>query len=184
MKNGWHDVSGCSFITEREVQNFDPLAPCQWSSNPDCHTNKLSIINISDGEIYSGAELTSWTFQWDLTLQWWRDLFRCRIDLLNFSMGFNIIAPYMEFLHLNCYIAEWTWIGWCSSTSIYQKLNRALAFFSKVTLAIFYHVFTVNESSDIKKLSPTRKKSSLPAFIFIFSSDKPRKRDFFSTIGI
>ncbi len=23
---------------------------------------------ISDGEIYSGAELTSWTFQWDLTL--------------------------------------------------------------------------------------------------------------------
>ncbi len=29
--------------------------------------------------------------------QWWRDLFRCRTDLLNFSMGFNIIAPYMEF---------------------------------------------------------------------------------------
>ncbi len=27
--------------------------------------------------------------------QWWRYLFRCRIDLLNFSMGFNIIAPYM-----------------------------------------------------------------------------------------
>ncbi len=27
--------------------------------------------------------------------------------LLNFSMGFNIIAPYMEFLHLNWYIAEW-----------------------------------------------------------------------------
>ncbi len=39
--------------------------------------------------------------------QWWRDVFRCRIDLLNFSMGFNIIAPYMEFLHLNWYIAEW-----------------------------------------------------------------------------
>ncbi len=36
--------------------------------------------------------------------QWWKDLFRCRIDLLNFSMGFNIIAPYMEFLHLNWYI--------------------------------------------------------------------------------
>ncbi len=28
-------------------------------------------------------------------IQWWRDLFRCRIDLLNFSMGFNNIAPYM-----------------------------------------------------------------------------------------
>ncbi len=24
--------------------------------------------DISDGEIYSGAELTSWNFQWDLTL--------------------------------------------------------------------------------------------------------------------
>ncbi len=30
----------------------------------------------------------------------------CGIDLLNFSMGFNIIAPYMEFLHLNWYNAE------------------------------------------------------------------------------
>ncbi len=39
-------------------------------------------------------------------LQWWRDVFRCRIDLLNFSMGFNIVAPYMEFLRLNWYIAE------------------------------------------------------------------------------
>ncbi len=39
--------------------------------------------------------------------QWWRDLFRCTIDLLNFSMGFNIIAPYMDFLHLNWCIAEW-----------------------------------------------------------------------------
>ncbi len=27
--------------------------------------------------------------------QWCRDLFKCRIDLLNFSMGFNIVAPYM-----------------------------------------------------------------------------------------
>ncbi len=42
-----------------------------------------------------------------LLYQWWGDLFRCRIDLLNFSMGFNIVAPYMEFLELNWYIAEW-----------------------------------------------------------------------------
>ncbi len=28
----------------------------------------LCRIQVSDGEIYSGAELTSWTFQWDLTL--------------------------------------------------------------------------------------------------------------------
>ncbi len=27
--------------------------------------------------------------------QRWRGLFRCGIDLLNFSMGFNIVAPYM-----------------------------------------------------------------------------------------
>ncbi len=51
-------------------------------------------------------------------IQWWRDLFRCRIDLLNISMGFNIVAPYMEFLHLNWYIAEWIchclWqLAWC-----------------------------------------------------------------------
>ncbi len=30
----------------------------------------------------------------------------CRIDLLNFSMGFNLIAPYMDLLHLNWCIAE------------------------------------------------------------------------------
>ena len=42
---------------------------------------------LSDGEIYSGAELT-------------------------FSMGFNITAPYMEFLHLNWYISEWTGEKW------------------------------------------------------------------------
>ncbi len=28
----------------------------------------FAILGISDGEIYSGVELTSWTFQWDLTL--------------------------------------------------------------------------------------------------------------------
>ncbi len=26
------------------------------------------LLNLSGGEIYSGEELTSWTFQWDLTL--------------------------------------------------------------------------------------------------------------------
>ena len=29
---------------------------------------KEAILQFSDGEIYSGVELTSWTFQWDLTL--------------------------------------------------------------------------------------------------------------------
>ncbi len=46
--------------------------------------------------------------------QWWSwYLFRCRIDLLNLSIGFNIIAPYMEFLHLNC------WMMWSSSSYWY-----------------------------------------------------------------
>ncbi len=51
--------------------------------------------------------------------QWWRHLFRCRIDLLNFSIGFNIVAPYMEFLHLNWYIAEW----YCISHHVMCDLN-------------------------------------------------------------
>ncbi len=40
---------------------------------------------------YSRANmvLQNWPYQW------WRELFRCRFDLLNFSMGFNIVAPYM-----------------------------------------------------------------------------------------
>ncbi len=46
-------------------------------------------LYYSDGEIYSGAELTSWTFQ------------------AKIYMEFYIIAPFMEFLHLNWYIAEW-----------------------------------------------------------------------------
>ncbi len=54
--------------------------------------------------------------------QWWRDLFRCRIDLLNFSMGFNIVAPYMVFLHLNWHIAEWSvyflLVETCTSTRV------------------------------------------------------------------
>ena len=48
-------------------------------------TCSILLTKISDGEIDSGAELTSWIFQ----------------------MGFNIIAPYIEFLHMNWYIAEW-----------------------------------------------------------------------------
>ncbi len=52
--------------------------------------------------------------------QWWRDIFRCRIDLLTFSMGFNIIAPYMEFLHLIWCIAEWSGKVKMRGLSIFQ----------------------------------------------------------------
>ena len=51
-------------------------------------------------------------FQWYrcMQYQWWRDLFRCRIDLLNFSMGFNIVAPCMVCvtqLHINGSLHHW-----------------------------------------------------------------------------
>ena len=59
---------------------------------------------------HSSMNTSTCIIQWQCSVsQWWRDLFRCRIDLLNFSMGFSIVAPYMEFLHLNWYIAEWSW---------------------------------------------------------------------------
>ncbi len=36
-----------------------------------------------------------------LSNQWFQSVFRCRILLLNFSMGFDIIAPYVEMLHIH-----------------------------------------------------------------------------------
>ena len=47
-------------------------------------------------EILLNIEFHYSTLHWNqykLAFQWWGDLFRCRIDLLN--LGFNIIAPYM-----------------------------------------------------------------------------------------
>ena len=41
------------------------------------------------------------------TNQWFQSLFRCRIWLWNFSMGCNIIAPYMEMLHINRFLHHW-----------------------------------------------------------------------------
>ncbi len=57
------------------------------------------VINIS-------LNLNSTPLIGELAYQWRRGLFRCRIDLLNFPMGFNIINTYMEFIHFNWYIAE------------------------------------------------------------------------------
>ncbi len=36
--------------------------------------------------------------------QWWRDLFRCRIDLLTFSMGFNIGVSTLELIYCCMYL--------------------------------------------------------------------------------
>ncbi len=75
--------------------------------------------------------------------QWWGDLFRCRIDLLNFSMGFNIIAPYMEFLHLNLYIAEWDQLLFCINrachTNVPPKISRVLPDLSLFCYALKSH---------------------------------------------
>ena len=46
---------------------------------------------------------TIWTWVCS-PIQGFQSLFRCKIELLNFStcsMAFNIIAPYMEMLHIN-----------------------------------------------------------------------------------
>ncbi len=59
--------------------------------------------------------------------QWWRDVFRCRIDLLNFSMGFNIIAIYMDFLHLNWCICRMlcnTYQTRCDSFGTYDMVRE------------------------------------------------------------
>ncbi len=70
-------------------------------------SNEITTLYTFKGNFITPRILIGlFLFVW--TSQWWRDLFRCRIDLLNFSMGFNIVAPYMEFLHLNWYIAEWS----------------------------------------------------------------------------
>ncbi len=72
-------------------------------------------LSVSDSHPLKGSIIGPLSLQVAFTNQWRRDLFRCRIDLFNFSMGFNIIAPYMEFLHLNWYIAEWNaWNGYKS----------------------------------------------------------------------
>ncbi len=80
--------------------------------------------------------------------QWWRDLFRCRIDLLNFSMGFNIIAPYMEFPHLNWYIAEWHGLCFCFKSvsclvSFQQPINYLL------TLHLSTEAFLIKSAQEI-----------------------------------
>ncbi len=51
-------------------------------------------IHISDGEIYSGAELTSWTFPWDLTLWLLICSFYTWIDILLNDMALVHQGPW------------------------------------------------------------------------------------------
>ncbi len=67
----------CFTLKYFTLQIPDGLQKDKWGQWPH-----IIAEYICDGEIYSGVEL-------------------------NFPMGFNITTPYMEFLHLNWYIAEW-----------------------------------------------------------------------------
>ncbi len=80
------------------------------------------------------------TLFWTLkrSVHWWRALFRCRIDLLNFSMGFNIVAPFMV-----CVTHKWvspslsfptTLINWLLIRTI---KDQHLAFFIQACFMFF-----------------------------------------------
>ncbi len=61
--------------------------------------SKTYFLEIQNLNVYGSQQTACFTkemhyytcIQSGIVLQWWRDLFRCRIDLLNFSTGFNII---------------------------------------------------------------------------------------------
>ena len=60
--------------------------------------------------------------------QWFKSLFRCRIELLNFSMGFNIIAPHMEMLHykLSSLLLVYSSWGFLRARSIPRPVGRGI----------------------------------------------------------
>ena len=66
--------------------------------------------------------------------QWFQSLFRCRIELLNFSMGFNIIAPYMEMLHINRSLHHWYRSWHISPFTLYQFFLQLFVCFQKFIL--------------------------------------------------
>ena len=84
-------------------------------------------ILITDGdpqEAYKSQAEASAAYQEGVNLflvgmcklyQWFQPLFRCRIELLIFLMGFNIIAPYVEMLHINRSLHHWYWISCISN---------------------------------------------------------------------
>ena len=76
--------------------------------------------------------------------QWWRDLFRCRIDLLNFSMGFNIIAPY-------CIWSFYTWIDILLNDIVGQLYLR----YRKIKMQFWYlhfkHPHILHNSDELSR---------------------------------
>ncbi len=102
-----HAKISCFTVDMSEIMNFYSL---KWGENLPAlpwETINLIVTALSWYPTFLGSlEVFGMIFRLFI-FQWWRDLFRCRIDLFNFSVGCNIIAPYMEFLHLNWYIVGW-----------------------------------------------------------------------------
>ncbi len=88
--------------------------------------------------------------------QWWRVLFRCRIDLLNFPMGFNIIAPYMV-----CVTHKWispSLISFYMYYFVWPKFYQCLTYICRccldMTVIFLAHCGTImTGSDDIFKIS-------------------------------
>ena len=77
-------------------------------------------------------------------------------------MGFNIVAPYMEFLHLNWYIAEWN--GWllqydiipasASTFCYHQNISQIIVWFPEWN--VFSCVYFIYWKSSIYKKTQMR----------------------------
>ncbi len=60
------------------------------------------------------------------TSQWFQSLFKCRIDLLNFLMGFYIIAPCMEMLHIKRSLRRWSQKTYMIHTHCVSNLHDSM----------------------------------------------------------
>ena len=107
------------------IQN---LALILMSINSD-HCRSMAINSSQFRSMLDQGELIGINWQWSaligidqhglalisigisLKYQWFQSLFKCRVELLNFSMGFNIIAPYMEMLHIIRSLHHWYWLA-------------------------------------------------------------------------
>ena len=101
-----------------------------------CHIIRGRHINSSFGKLKSA---TSHLGHWLLFIysQWFQSLFRCRNELLNFSMGFNIIAHYMEILHINRSLHQ------CNQSWHLSPLSYSIKNFIKIKPYLWQHILRV-----------------------------------------
>ncbi len=84
----WAGLDSEKFMSILETKRMDSNAS-EYDLN-HCHMEK-------GGSKYQPRPRQAALFQHIvLTVQWFQSLFRCTIATLNFSMGFNIIALYMD----------------------------------------------------------------------------------------